>query len=77
MTIATATEVKNNFGKYLKLVQEGDEIVIVKNGKEVARIISKKENTTFLTDSLRGILKGDYDLKEIKKERMSKYESNN
>lgn len=77
MTIATATEVKNNFGKYLKLVQKGDEIVIVKNGKEVARIISKKAKISFLSDSLKGIIKGDYSEEDVKKERMSKYESAN
>ena len=41
MTTATATEVQNNFGRYLKLVQEGQEVVIMKNGSEVARLISK------------------------------------
>ncbi|MBR6629872.1 MAG: type II toxin-antitoxin system prevent-host-death family antitoxin, partial [Bacteroidaceae bacterium] len=41
MTKATATEVQNNFGRFLKLVQEGQEIVIMKNGSEVARLISK------------------------------------
>ena len=40
MTTATATEVQNNFGKFLKLVQEGQEIVILKNGTELARLIS-------------------------------------
>ena len=28
MTTATATEIQNNFGRFLKLVQEGQEIVI-------------------------------------------------
>ena len=31
MTIATATEVQNNFGRFLKMVQEGQEVVIIKN----------------------------------------------
>lgn len=42
--------------KYLKAVQEGNEIIILK-GKEVARLISKTTGISFLTDSLTGILK--------------------
>ena len=34
MTISAA-EMQKNFGKYLQAVQDGDEIVILKNGKEV------------------------------------------
>ncbi len=75
MTTATATEVQNNFGKYLKSVQSGDEIIILKNGKEVARLISHDKSVSYLTDSLRGILKGDYDDKAGRAEGMAKYES--
>ncbi len=74
MTIATATEVQNNFGRYLKLAQEGGEIIILKNGVEVARLISKDKSVSFLSDSLVGILSGDVDEKAAKAERMTKYE---
>ena len=37
MTIVTATDIQNNFGKYLQLVQTGEEIVILRNGVEMAR----------------------------------------
>lgn len=59
MTTATATEVQNNFGRFLKMVLEGQEVVIMKNGTEVARLISKDSTVSFLTDSLVGILKND------------------
>jgi len=75
MTIATATEVQNNFGKFLKLVQEGQEIVILKNGTEIARLISKDRTVSFLSDSLIGVLSSDVDEKEIRAERMSRHES--
>ncbi len=42
--LATATEVKNNFGKYLNAVLEDDDVVITKNGKKIARL------TPYLTD---------------------------
>ena len=75
MVIATATDVQNNFGHYLKAVQSGDEIIILKNGKEVARLISRESSVSFLTDSLTGILKNDYDDKAIRAERIESNEN--
>lgn len=75
MLTATATDVQNNFGKYLQAVQMGNEIIILKNGVEVARLISKSNTVSFLTDSLTGILSNNYDEKEIKEERQRKHEA--
>ena len=33
-TVATATEMKNNFGRYLDMVMKGEEVIVTKNGKE-------------------------------------------
>lgn len=75
MTIATATEVQNNFGRYLQMAQDGGEIIVIKNGREVARLISYERSVSFLTDSLLGVLKNDYNDKEIVAECRQKYES--
>lgn len=75
MITATATNVQNNFGRYLQAVQTGDEVIILKNGKEVARLISHESSVSFLTDSLTGILKHDYDDKAIRAERIEAHES--
>lgn len=75
MIIATATEIQNNFGRFLQAVQSGDEILIIKNGKEVARIISNASTVSFLTDSLTGVLKNDYDEKKLVAERIENRES--
>ena len=75
MTTVTATDIQNNFGKYLQSVQSGEEIIILRNGKEVARLISHEKSVSFLTDSLRGILSNNYDEKTMRNERMKKYES--
>ena len=64
---ATATEMKNNFGKYLEMVIRGNEVIITKNGKEIGRFIPKSKSISYLTDSLTGIIKGDYGLKEEKR----------
>ncbi|MCF0228157.1 MAG: type II toxin-antitoxin system prevent-host-death family antitoxin [Parasporobacterium sp.] len=70
MITATATEMQNNFGKYLNLVMIGQQIVVTKNGREVGRFIPKDAAVSYLTDSLTGILKGDYNLDEAKEERL-------
>lgn len=59
MITATATEVQNNFGRFLQLVQSGEEVIISRNGKEVARLISKNRSVSFLTDSITGVLEED------------------
>lgn len=42
--VATATELKQNFGKYMDLVEEQNDVVITKNGQKVARL------TPYVTD---------------------------
>lgn len=75
MITSTAIDVQNNFGHYLQVVQTDDEIIILKNGKEVARLISRESSISFLTDLLTGILKNDYDDKAIRAERIEAHES--
>ena len=73
--IATATEMQNNFGRYLALVQGGSEVIVTRNGKEVGRFIPRSAAVSYLTDSLTGILKGNADVDSEKEERLrEKYE---
>jgi len=75
-TTATATEMQNNFGKYLSLVMAGQEIIVTKNGREVGRFIPRDAAVSYLTDSLTGILKKDYDLDQEKARSLrEKYEA--
>ena len=75
-TTATATEMQNNFGKYLNLIMSGQEIIVTKNGREVGRFIPKDAAVSYLTDSLTGILKGSDELAQIKEEALRrKYEA--
>ena len=67
---ATSTEMQNNFGKYLNLVMSGQEIIVTKNGREVGRFIPKDAAISYLTDSLTGILKDEYNLDEEKSDRL-------
>jgi len=67
--VVTATEFQNNVGNFLQTVQDQD-IVITRNGKEVARLISSKKAISFLTDSLVGALPlpQDFDVDNAKDE---------
>ena len=71
----SATDIQNNFGQYLQAVQSGDEIIILKNEKEVARMVSNTAAISFLSDSLVGVLQNDYNEKEMIQERIEKHES--
>lgn len=71
---ATATEMQNNFGKFLTFVMSGNEVIVTKNGKEVGKLIPKEATASFLTDSLTGILKDNMDINSEKDEYVrSKY----
>ena len=67
---ATATEMQNNFGRYLSLVMDGIEVIVTKNGKEVGRFLPREAAVSYLTDSLKGILKENADMDQVKEERL-------
>ena len=74
--MATATEMQNNFGRYLSLVMDGIEVIVTKNGKEVGRFLPREAAVSYLTGSVTGILKENADLDQVKEERLkAKYES--
>lgn len=72
MTI-TATEFKNNLGKYLDMVLDED-ILITKNGKVIAQLSKPQVNKLAALRSLVGIANNgtDIDEDEIKNERLSR-----
>ena len=75
-TTATATEMQNNFGRYLNIVMGGGEVIVTKNGKEVGRFIPKDAAVSYLTDSLTGILKERNELDDTREARLKeKYEA--
>ena len=77
MTTVTATEVQNNFGKYLRVVQTSGEGNVMKNGNGVARLVSYDRSVSFLTESLTRVVKNDDNEKETRTERIKKNESAN
>ena len=81
MTVS-ATDVKNNFGKYLQHAVNEGEVIIEKNGRPVAKLVSlealtlvkEKPERVFASDRLLGALKnnGDVDYKAARMEALEK-----
>ncbi|KYO66923.1 type II toxin-antitoxin system Phd/YefM family antitoxin [Thermovenabulum gondwanense] len=73
----TSSEFKMRAGKYLKLVEK-EPIIITKNGKEIAKLIpiNQKNKTDFLYGLLKNFKDKDLTIKQIRNERIKKYENN-
>lgn len=67
--LITATELKNNLGKYLLLAATED-IFITRNGKVVAKLSNPNQDRVEMTKSLFGILSDNITLEEAKRERL-------
>ena len=67
-TTATATEMQNNFGKYLNIVMGGGEVIVTRNGRIVGRFIPNDAAVSFLSDQLLGVIAEDRGLDEVKEE---------
>ncbi|MCL4440168.1 MAG: type II toxin-antitoxin system Phd/YefM family antitoxin [Firmicutes bacterium] len=71
--LITATEFKNNIGKYLALASKED-IYITKNGKSIAKLTNTNEDKVEMAKSLFSILPADASLKRAREERLSRLE---
>ena len=71
-TTASATEMQNNFGRYLAMVMNGEEVIVTKNGREVGRFVPRGMAVSSLTDSLTGILRGHDDIDAAREEGLRK-----
>lgn len=67
----TATELKQNLGKYLELCGTED-ILITKNGKVVAKLSNPFTERAEAVRSLFGVLPPDVTLEEAREERLAR-----
>lgn len=67
----TATELKNNLGKYL-LLSATEDIYITKNGKVIAKLTNPNQDRVDIATSLFGILPKDADCEKAKEERLER-----
>lgn len=66
----TATELKQNLGKYL-LLSAKEDILITKNGKTIAKLTNPNQNRVNTAKSLFAILPRDACLEDAKEERLN------
>ena len=66
----TATELKQNLGRYL-LIAATEDVFITKNGKVVAKLSNPNQDRVNMAKSLFGVLPQDITLEEAKNERTS------
>ena len=66
----TATELKQNLGKYL-LLSAKEDIYITKNGKIVAKLTNPHQNRVDTAKSLFGLLPQEASLEDAKEERLN------
>ena len=69
--IVNATDFQNNVGKYLALA-DSEEVVILRNGRQIARLLGIEKTVSFLSDKLLGILPGDIDVSDYREERLTR-----
>lgn len=67
----TATELKLNLGKYLKLAEHED-IFITRNGKIVAKLSNPNADRVKMAESLLGVISSDITVEDAREERISK-----
>lgn len=65
----TATELKMNLGKYLRLAQKED-VYITMNGKLYAKLSNPYQDRVDMAKSLFGILPDDITLEQAREERL-------
>lgn len=65
----TATELKLNLGKYLKLAQSED-VLVTKNGKVVVKLTNPNQDRMDIVNSLYGMLSADTSLEDARLERL-------
>lgn len=66
----TATELKTNLGKYLRLAATED-ILITRNGKVVAKLSNPHQDRVDIANSLFGVLPADMTLEQAREERLT------
>lgn len=68
--LITATELRNNLANYLSLADKED-IIIIKNGKQIAKLTGIQGDRETVTDTLIGIIpNADTNLDQARRERL-------
>jgi prevent-host-death family protein len=69
--LISSSEFQNNVGRFIDLASK-QEVVILRNGRPVARLVGMEKTVSFLTDKLIGVLPEGFDPDAAKAERLAR-----
>lgn len=72
--IVTATEFKNNTGRYLKAARDED-VYVTRRGVQVAKLSGVQSSRAAAVEALIGSIPGTGDVAEAREERRARHES--
>ena len=73
--IVSLREFKTQIDRYLELAEQ-EEVIITKDGRNIARLMSPHKNKLAILESLFGILPPTVSVEEAREERLAKHEIN-
>ena len=74
-SIATRDTIQEHISEYLDMMENGEEIIMTRNGKEIGRFLPRGKVVSLAADRLRGILSKEIDAAKARDEILrEKYE---
>ncbi len=74
-TIATREKIQEHISEYLDMMENGQEIIMTKDGKEIGRFLPRGKVVSLAAERLAGILSDKWDADKVREEALRrKYE---
>ena len=67
-SIATRDTIQEHISEYLDMMENGEEIIMTKDGKEIGRFLPRGQVVTLAAERLRGILSKEIDAAKARDE---------
>ena len=67
-SIATRDTIQEHISEYLDMMENGEEIIMTKNGKEIGRFLPRGKVVTLAAERLKGILSKEIDAAKARDE---------
>ena len=71
-SIATRDTIQEHISEYLDMMENGEEIIMTKNGKEIGRFLPRGKVVSLIAEKVAGIIRGDIDVNKIREEALRK-----
>lgn len=71
-TIATREMIQEHISEYLDMMENGEEIIMVKDRKEIGRFLPKRKIISLIAEKVKGILSKEIDAAKVRDEALRK-----